>query len=211
MTAKHVVHFGVGTLAVCLLCVGLLGVCMIGAAGIVASHTAVELNVDGVRQGELGSLSKVITTSGLDPESKEAVEAYGPLNKNALAETKQGRLLDAIRARRGSSCQIQYREYAQLQSQRGYQQVPSYYSRSSLRVVSRGNGGLQYLNSGCDICPQQRQPNVQPIPQQTPRVQPSPIDVSPSAPRLPTPDIQSADDLPYLPDTADCPECQLYK
>jgi hypothetical protein len=207
MNAKHVVHFGVGTLVVGLVCVAVLGICLVGGACIVACKPAAVIQAPypvTVPGESLGEIGKLIEAKQFDPNSKEAVELFGELNRTAQLEEKNGPIMDRIRARRGGSEWTQYQVSVRSRSQLGYQQLPSQYNRSSSYERLRVTGGTPYRNLDCVPCqPQQRQP------QRVPSTPVQPSDVTPTVPRLPAPDIQSIEDYPFLPDSSECPDCLL--
>ena len=177
--SKHVLHFSVGTFFFFLCCSGVVGGCLIAAALIIASHdgtTQVE-SVDELPRGELGPISRDILSRKMSSEEMEA--SWGPLNSRALTETKQGWLMDRIRARRSTACRVQSRP--------SYRQVQRSYTRSSLPYQP-----TSIVSQRCVPCsPASSDPNLpSPMPV-NPMVPVTPIDVTPFVPSLPTPDISS--------------------
>lgn len=105
---KHILHFSAGTLLFILLCVGLLGGCLVtGAVLIASSHReTLVISPDELPTGELGPIGRSILETKMSASQMEAT--WGPVNKEKLTETKQGWLADRLRARRAqrSRCSI---------------------------------------------------------------------------------------------------------
>lgn len=209
MTGRHVVHFSVATLFAVVFASAIVGgSLLIGTAAIISvqGDTTRELIVsipDGLPNGEVGVMGEEILKSGLDPTSKEAVEKYGPLNKQALAETKEGRILDAIRSRRSGQCST---AYARCQPQLGCQAQRSRSTQQYSSGVYCQTGVTRYPRSGsvvqsspsCPVCPTTPATNPRPVPALvpvTPQIKyPVGSQVSPYSPAF-----------PFLPDTT-CPD-----
>lgn len=196
--SSHILHFSVGTLVFLFICVGLLGGCLIGGAVIMANHvTSSEVETLGeMPNGKLGPISESILNRKMS--DGEMDEEFGKLNTQALAETKQGWLLDRIRARRQSRCYQQqtvcYQQPVRVQP--AYvQPAPVIYP--SPRPVYPQPVQPVYPSPG---------PLPSPIPT-NPTVPVVPDDIVPSVPRLPSPDIQS---LPVgiVPSTCQDGTCQ---
>ena len=179
--SRHIFHFSLGAGILFVLCTFVLGIFGLGMAYVLSdSRETVTVEIRDLPKGELGPISRDILSRKMSTGEMDA--AYGKLDVNALAETKEGWLRDRIRARRQQSCQNQY---VQSQSQRTSQRVV-YYSR-------RVSSPVTYTNQGpCVPCsPVSQDPLPSPIPT-NPMAPVTPNDIVPSIPSVPTPDIQAA-------------------
>lgn len=171
---NHVVDLSVGSVLGLLLCFALLGGCLLAAAYVLQQPDTPA--APSVRQPS-GQIGSSVIKGNVDPSSKEAAELYGPLNVDALTETKRGPLVNWIRSRRSGGCQpcqTQSRVVCVPQASQGYwaQPQPCYPS-----AVVSPRPALSPCDSG-------RCPVVQPRPQaETPVTPLTPS--KPSLPRLP--------------------------
>lgn len=160
--AQHILHFSAGTLLFILLCVGLLGGCLVTGAVLIASaanHAEVVSSPEELPSGELGPIGRSILETKMSASQMEAT--WGPVNKEKLTETKQGWLIDRLRARRMQRSRCAFRQVS----------YPVRYT-----VVQAPRYPVAPLPS--------------PIPS-NPMVPVVPVDVIPSVPRTPAPDIQA--------------------
>ena len=182
--SKHIVHFSVGTLVFLFVCFGVVGAALVTGA-VIISHTHYEASIvqsiDEMPNGELGPISRAIIERKMSSEEMEST--WGALDTKRLAETKQGWLIDRLRARRSASCQSR----VQYQSPVSYRQA-----RCSFRRASSPYQPMSMASQRCVPCyPASSDPNLpSPMPR-NPNAQVNPIDVTPSVPRRPTPDISS--------------------
>lgn len=211
MYKKHVVNLGAATLLVILMSTMVLGGFLLSAAAIMISpesrHTA-SIEQPVLPTGQVGQLSNQITSRAIDPTSKEANDLYGPLNRNATVEEKNGPILNLIRSRRFQSqgsyvCRTRSVVRVRPQSLQYYQ--PGY---PSVQPQSPYLGLPIAVPGRCIPCQPQR-PSPMPIPQG----QPHPSDVTPGGPSFPSlPDTprmqQDCPNCPPVVSPQDCPNCR---
>lgn len=171
---RQILHFSIGSLFAMFSLVGLLGVFLLTSA--VVLHSPSGKCDPGCLPTKIGPISEAITSQKMSAGEMEA--AFGPLNKQALTETKEGRIMDWIRERR---------------ARRVCQHVPT--SRPVVSYSRPANSRLIYTTPCVPCSPasnpvQPYQPLPSPIPS-NPTVPVTPDDIVPSIPLSPAPDIQS--------------------
>lgn len=170
--AQRIIGFSVATLLVFILGSAILGSCLIASAMITAGcnlgvHSEQVTSLEEIPNGELGPLCEAILNQP-KMSAGEMEQAFGPLNKAALHETKEGWLLDRLRARRQAR-QQQYCQQVCTQSRPVYQPQP--------RIQPY-------------VQPSPYQPLPSPMPT-NPMAPVTPVDIVPSVPYVPAPDIES--------------------